>query len=355
MPLHPQVREFLDKLERSQAPPMHALPVEDARALVVPLRGPKERVGGIENRTIPGPAGELAVRIYQPLAASTPSAADSTTGFDEKLRSTGDQEVASSPLPPVSSSRSSIETGDRTRPLLPVVVFFHGGGWVLGSVGSHDAMCRRLCNESGCIFVSVEYRLAPEHKFPAAVDDCLAATEWVARDAAAFGGDPARIAVCGDSAGGNLAAVISLLARDRGGPAIACQALIYPITDYLPDTDSYRRNGEGYFLTGMTIQWFWDHYLNEPAERKLWTAAPLQAHDLSSLPETILLVAEFDPLLDEGLAYADRLERAGVGVERMICEGQIHGFVRRLDTFDQAGAAANALGQALRRRLLTGG
>jgi acetyl esterase len=319
MPLHPQVREFLDKLERSHAPPMYALPVEDARALVVPLRGPKEPVGRIENRTIPGPAGEIAVRIYHPLSAAAPG------------------------------------TGAHSHSPLPVVVFFHGGGWVVGSIGSHDALCRRMCNESGCIFVSVDYRLAPEHKFPAAVDDSLAATDWAARHAAEFGGGPSRLAVCGDSAGGNLAAVVALLARDRGGPAIACQALIYPIMDYLPDTDSYRRNGAGYFLTGMTIQWFWDHYLNQPAEGELWTAAPLRAHDLSRLPATIVLVAEFDPLLDEGLAYADRLERAGVPVERMICEGQIHGFVRRLDTFDQATAAANAVGQALRRRLLTGG
>jgi acetyl esterase len=351
MPLHPQVREFLDRLDRSHAPPMHALSVEDARALVVPLRGPKERMGAIENRTIPGPAGDIAVRIYHPLPATTPKAAESRNRRDEEIRSTGDEGLSSSPHPLISSSLSSGGTGGHSRPPLPVVVFFHGGGWVVGSIASHDALCRRMCNESGCIFVSVAYRLAPEHKFPAAVDDSFAATEWVARHAAKFGGDPSRISVCGDSAGGNLAAVVALLARDRGGPRIAYQVLIYPITDYLPDTDSYRRNGDEYFLTRTTIKWFWDHYLNAEAEGQQWTASPLRAQDLSTLPPALVLVAEFDPLLDEGLAYADRLEQAGVPVERMICEGQIHGFVRRLDTFDGAVETANALSRELRSRL----
>ena len=351
MPLHPQVREFLDRLERSHAPPMHALSVADARALVVPLRGPKERMGAIENRTIPGPAGEIAVRIYHPLASSVPDAADSSTRRDEEMRSTGDEVIASSPHPLISSSLSSRGTGAHSNTPLPIVLFFHGGGWVVGSIASHDALCRRMCNESGCIFVSVEYRLAPGHKFPAAIDDSFAATQWVARHAAEFGGDASRIAVCGDSAGGNLAAVVALLARERGGPQIMSQALIYPITDYLPDTDSYRRNCEAYFLTGTTIKWFWDHYLRDPTEGQSWMASPLQAGRLSGLPPALVLVAEFDPLLDEGLAYADRLKQAGVPVERVICEGQIHGFVRRLDTFDGALEAANRLGRALRRML----
>ncbi len=351
MPLHPQVREFLDKLERSHAPPMHALSVEDARALVVPLRGPKERMGNIENRTIPGPAGEIAIRIYHPVPGSTPAAAESLTCRVEEMRGRGDEEDPSSPHLLISSSLSRSGTDGHSRPLLPVVVFFHGGGWVVGSIASHDALCRRMCNASGCIVVSVDYRLAPEHRFPAAVDDSFAATDWVARHAAEIGGDPSRIAVCGDSAGGNLAAVVALLARDREGPQILYQVLIYPITDYLPDTDSYRRNGDDYFLTGTTIKWFWDHYLNNPAEGTLWTASPLRAQCLAGLPPALVLVAEFDPLLDEGLAYADRLEQSGVPVERVICEGQIHGFVRRLDTFDCAPAVVAQLARSLRAAL----
>jgi len=351
MPLHPQARDFLDKLERSQAPLMHTLSPADARALVVPLRGPRERMGAIENRTIPGPGGDLAIRIYHPRQALDSEASVPLKQRDEEMTSMGDEEIPSSPHPLISSSIASGNTAAAPPAALPVVLFYHGGGWVLGSISSHDALCRRMCNESGCIFVSVEYRLAPEHKFPAAVDDCCTATEWVAAHAAEFGGDAERLAVCGDSAGGNLAAVVALLARDRGGPKLAYQVLIYPITDYLPANDSYQRNGEGYFLTGATITWFWDHYLNDTSEGRQWTVSPLRATDLSGLPPALVLVAEFDPLLDEGLAYADRLEQAGVPVERMICEGQIHGFVRRLDTFDSAVETANELGRAMRRHL----
>lgn len=312
MPLDPQAREFLGKLAASQAPPMHAYSPQDARALVVPLQMPKERMGGLDNRTIPGPGGEIPVRIYHP---KTPDE-DSTGGSPR-----------------------------------PIVVFFHGGGWVVGSIASHDALCRRLCNQSGCIFVSVGYRLAPEHKFPAAVDDCYTATAWAAVNAEELGGDPDRIAVCGDSAGGNLAAVVALLARDRGGPAIAHQSLIYPITDHMPDFDSYRRNGDGYFLTNDSIHWFWEHYLNDPSEADQPAAAPLRADDLSGLPPATMLVAEFDPLIDEGLAYADRLEQAGVPVERITCDGQIHGFLRRLDTFESANEVAAQLARSLENAL----
>jgi acetyl esterase len=237
------------------------------------------------------------------------------------------------------------------RQALPVVVFFHGGGWVLGSIASHDALCRRLCNSSGCLVMSVDYRLAPEHKFPAAVDDCFAATEWVAAHASELGGDSRRLAVGGDSAGGNLAAVVAILARDRGGPQLAYQMLLYPITDFMPDTESYRRNGSDYFLTTSTVAWFWNHYLNESSEGAHWTASPMRAASLSGLPPALVLVAEFDPLFDEGLRFAERLELAGVPVERMTCAGQIHGFLRRLDSFDQAVATANELGQTLRRVL----
>jgi acetyl esterase len=306
MPLDPQARDFLDKLERSRAPRMHELSPADARALVVPLRVPRDPSVKVENRTIPGPAGELPVRVYQ------------------LVESQG---------------------------ALPVVVFFHGGGWVVGSIASHDAMCRRLCRQSGCIVLSVEYRLAPEHKYPAAVDDAFAATKWVAKHALEIGGDPARIAVAGDSAGGNMAAAVCLLARDRKGPIIAAQVLIYPITDYMPDFESYRRNGRGYFLENDSIVWFWRQYLADEAQAKEFTASPLRAEDLSGLPTALLLVAEFDPLLDEGVAYADRLEKAGVRVERFMAQGQIHGFLRRLDVFDQAVTMCDELGSAISKVL----
>lgn len=310
MPLDPQAAEFLRKLNASRAPAMHELSVADARALAVPPRVPREPMGNIENRTIPGPAGQIAIRIYHP--AEGPKTAGA---------------------------------------LLPIVLFFHGGGWVIGSIGSYDAMCRRLCNTSGCIFISVDYRLAPEHKHPAAVEDCLAATAWAAGHAAELGGDRNRVAVSGDSAGGNLAAVVSLRARDGGGPPIAHQTLIYPITDYMPGFDSCSRLGSGYFLTRETIAWFWDLYLSDVSDATRQDVSPLRAGDFGGLPPATVLVAEYDPLIDEGLAYADRLERAGVAVERIVCEGQIHGFLRRLDTFDQAAVACETLGQVLRRSL----
>ncbi len=307
MPLDPQARDFLDKLERSRAPQMHQLSPEEARSLVVPLRVPREPDVTIANRTIPGPASELPIRIYTPQQG---------------------------------------DAGPR-----PVVVYFHGGGWVVGSIASHDALCRRLCSRSGCIFISVDYRLAPEHKYPAAVDDAFAATQWAAAHAAELGGDPARIAVAGDSAGGNLAAAVCLKARDQHGPAIAAQVLIYPITDYLPDFESYETNGSDYFLTNESIVWFWDHYLASKIQATEVLASPLREENFAGLPTALVLVAEFDPLRDEGLAYADRLEQAGVKVERFMADGQIHGFLRRLDLFDRAGTMADDLGAALRRVL----
>lgn len=320
MPLDPQARDFLDRLERSGAPRLHELQPDDARALVVPLRMPREPVDRVENRVVPGPAGPLPIRIYRPLRDAAPTAG------------------------------GPVSRGDR----LPVVVYLHGGGWVVGSISSHDALCRRLCNCSRCLFVSVEYRLAPEHKYPAAVDDAFAATEWVAAHAAEFGGDPERIGVAGDSAGGNLAAVVCLLARDRRRPHLVSQTLIYPITDYFPDNESSRQHGRDYFLTHESIAWFWNHYLSAAEQGREFTAAPLRAARLSGLPAALVLVAEFDPLRDEGLEYAARLEQAGVPVQRFIVDGQIHGFLRRLDLFDRAARSAAELGSALGRLMHRG-
>lgn len=288
---------------------MESVSPEQARALVAPLKSRKEAVAEIRDIWIPGPADELAALVYSPFV-------------DEE-----------------------------SDELLPTIVFFHGGGWVVGSPGSHDGICRRLCNSMGAIVISVDYRLAPECKYPAAAEDCYAATVWASKFIENFGGDPQRLIVCGDSAGGNLAAVVALMARDRGGPSIAAQILFYPITDHNFDTASYQENGKGYFLTTETMKWFWNHYLETPEQGQEPYASPLHA-DLQGLPPAIVLTAEYDPLRDEGLAYADKLEAAGVTVRRIACLGQIHGFLRRLDLFpDAAGGTLSGVCQQVRQML----
>ncbi len=212
---------------------------------------------------MPGPAGALGLRIYTPVEAGGPGA-------------------------------------------LPVLVFFHGGGWVVGNLDTHDGLCRRLANAAGCLVVSVDYRLAPEARFPAAVDDAYAATRWVAARASSFGGDGTRLAVGGDSAGGNLAAVVSLLAHERGAPPLRFQLLLYPVTDFAFDTPSYRENGEGYLLTRANMEWYAGHYLRDGADRRHPHAAPLRAADVGGSPPTMVITAQYDPLRDEGEAYAVR-------------------------------------------------
>jgi acetyl esterase len=235
---------------------------------------------------------------------------------------------------------------------LPVLVFFHGGGWVVGNIDSHEAMCRHIANRAECAVVSVDYRMGPEHKFPAAVEDCFAATAWTADNAAALGIDPGRLAVAGDSAGGNLAAVVSLLARDKGAPRISCQVLIYPATDAAMRHDSVARYAEGYVLTRATMRWFYEQYLRTPDDAADWRVSPLLAPDLSRLPSAYVLTAGYDPLCDEGDAYAARLAAAGVPVTHRRCPGQVHGFVtngrviRAAETaLDEVAAAVKAAWQ----------
>jgi acetyl esterase len=282
MPVDPSLKVVLDALAQNEGPQLHELSPQDARTFFDQMQLPSAEVpvAHVENRTIPGPAGELPVRVYRPEADAP----------------------------------------------LPVLVFYHGGGWVIGSLETHDGTCRELASQAGCVVVSVDYRLAPEHRHPAAADDCYAALTWVAENAAEVGGDPSRLAVGGDSAGGNLSAVVALLARERGGPALALQLLIYPVTDADFETASYGENAEGYLLTRDAMLWFWDHYVPDPADRALATAAPLRADDLSGLPAALVLTAEFDPLRDEGEAYARRLEEAGVRVTATRYDGMIHGF-----------------------------
>jgi len=235
---------------------------------------------------------------------------------------------------------------------LPVLVFFHGGGWVVGNIDSHEAMCRHLANRAECAVLSVDYRMGPEHKFPAAVEDCFAATAWTADNAAALGIDSRRLAVGGDSAGGNLAAVVSLLARDKGAPRISCQVLIYPATDAAMRHDSVARYAEGYVLTRATMRWFYEQYLRTPDDAADWRVSPLLAPDLSHLPPAYVLTAGYDPLCDEGDAYAARLAAAGVPVTHRRFPGQVHGFVtngrviRAAETaLDEVAAAVKAAWQ----------
>lgn len=301
MPLHPQAEAFLQRLADANLPPLEQMSIEQARSMVLPIAGEPERVGGVVSDVVKTPAGEIPVRVFVPQV--------DTAELDEPRR------------PPVGR---------------PMLMFFHGGGWVLGSIDTHEAVCRRLTNVGRCLVISVDYRLAPEHRFPAAVDDCFAAAHWACEQAEHLGGDPARLFVAGDSAGGNLAAAVCLRARDEGGPPLRGQVLVYPITDRSFDRDSYRENATGYHLTADNMRWFWEQYLASDAEGPHPWASPLRADGHAGLPPALIVTAEFDPLRDEGRAYAERLIAAGVPVEQIHCPGMIHGFFRRLDVFERA-------------------
>jgi acetyl esterase len=288
MPLDPQAEAYLAEMAALNEPPLYTLTPEVMRQLIqmeidsgVRSSGEIEPIAHVENRTISGPAGEMPIRIYTP---------------------------------------------EGTGPF-PVLVFFHGGGWVICNLDTHDGTCRSLANGAPCIVVSVDYRLAPEHKFPAAPEDCYAATRWVAEHVAQFNGDPLRLAVGGDSAGGNLAAVISQMARDKGGPALSFQLLIYPATDFTADTLSKKENGDGYFLTEKDMTWFTNHYLNSEEDKQNPLASPLLAANLSGLPPALVITAEYDPLRDEGAMYGQKLKEAGIPVTITRYDGMIHGFV----------------------------
>ena len=306
--LDPQARAFLDQLAASGQPQLHELPPEIARegatALTAQMGGPPEDVAEVRALDIPGAAGTIPARLYVP-------------------------------------------TG--TKPL-GIVVYFHGGGFVIGSLDGWDPVMRSLANASGCAIVSVDYRLAPEHKFPAAVDDAYAALEWVSRHAASLGADATRLAVGGDSAGGNLAAVVSILARDRKGPSIALQLLVYPVTDRDFDRPSYRTYGEGHFLSSDMMKWFFANYATPETESD-WRMQPLRAESLADLPPAHVMVAECDPLHDEGHAYAERLRAHGVHVTFVEYPGMIHGFFTFPAVIDGGRKAIADAGAVLREAL----
>jgi acetyl esterase len=229
-----------------------------------------------------------------------------------------------------------------------LVVFFHGGGFVFCSIDTHDGLCRRLADATGAVVVSVGYRLAPEHRYPAGLDDCYAALVWAHGHAAELGADPARLVVTGDSAGGNLAACAALLARDRGGPPIAFQVLVYPVVDAECATPSFTENGEGYFLDATSMRWFWAQYLGDGTRADAY-ASPCRATDLSGLPPALVITAEYDPLRDEGEAYAEQLRADGVPVTYRRFDGMIHGFASMPRLFPEAAEAIDEIAAALRR------
>ncbi len=282
--------------------------LEEARLgyeMVAGAGGEPPELAAVTDHTIPGPGGVLTIRVYTP-AVLGPH---------------------------------------------PVLVYFHGGGFTIGSLDSHDPVARQLCAQSEALVVSVGYRLAPEHPFPAAVDDAFAATEWIAANAADLGGDGSRLAVAGDSAGGNLAAVTTLLARDAGGPAICFQALVYPTIDARGGYASIQENGDGIFLSADTLAWFYEQYLTRPEDAEDWRASPILARDLSNLPRTLILTAEYDPLRDEGEAFGEALRSAGNDVTIRRHEGMTHVFFQLWGMLDEAKVAMADTAAAIRAAL----
>ncbi len=286
--LHPDVRRYLDAIAKLGRPAVHTLEptvarvqYRESRSLVTP---DAPDVGSSQDHEMMGPHGPIRLRIYRPL-------------------------------------------GSRANNLLPALIYFHGGGWTVGDLDTHDVLCRQLCNQTPCAVVSVEYRLAPEHRFPVAVDESIAATKWITEHAGTLGLDHSRIAVGGDSAGGNLAAVAALDARDKGGPRLVYQLLIYPATDQTAEAPSHSANGEGYGLTRDSVLYFRSNYI-DAKDFSDWRASPLRAKSLAGLPPALVITAGFDPLVDEGKAYAEKMKAAGVAVDAVCFDDMIHGFVR---------------------------
>ena len=305
MALHPQAKAFVAGVEASGAPPLYELTPEEARAatgMITELIGAGPQIATVEDFTIATTGGEIGARRYEPDSA-------------------------------------------------PATIFWiHGGGWVICDLDTHDAVCRLLAKSSGCRVVAVDYRRAPEHSFPAPLEDCWDALGAVA---ARFGQGP--LIVAGDSAGGNMSAACTLRARDRGGPELALQVLICPVVDHDMTNASYREHGSGpdLFLTAKDMEWFWNCYAPDPAWRSVPDASPLRAEDLSNLPPAIVITAEYDPLRDEGIAYADRLRAAGVPVTHRHHEDQFHDFFSFVNLIDAGNAAVEQVGVEIRTLLAT--
>jgi acetyl esterase len=308
MSLDAIVKGLLDEMAANPMPKLWEVPPAQGREMFRMISNTLEpqgiSIGKVDNMSIPGPAAPIPVRVYTPVASGGTA--------------------------------------------LPALVFFHGGGFVIGDLETHDALCRTLANETGAKVVAVDYRLAPEHKFPAAADDCYAATKWVEANAATLGVDPNRIAVGGDSAGGNLAAVVCQTAKQKGGPHIVLQLLIYPVTQLRSKTESMKNFAEGYFLEKKTMDWFFDQYTTPTTDTNDPRVSPLASNDLSGLPRAYIVTAGFDPLRDEGKAYADKLNRAGVAAVYVDYPSMIHGFFSMSGVLPQARQAITDACSALR-------
>ncbi|MFJ9695988.1 alpha/beta hydrolase [Kitasatospora sp. NPDC101183] len=319
MPLHPQAEALRARYAAAGAPPLYTLSLEQARAAdlaeIQASAGTPEPVAAVEEHRFPGPGGELALRLYRPETRPEPQA-------EPQARE------------------------------LPALLYLFGGGWTLGSLDTSDAICRRLTNAVGCVTASVGYRLAPEHPFPAALHDCRAALHHLVDEAAAYGIDPQRLAVAGDSAGGNLAAALTLLLRAEGGPALRHQLLVYPNTDHGADTPSLREHDDPLWFNRRSVAWYWSHYLADWTDGASPYVSPLRAASLAGLPPATVLTAEYDPLRDEGERYAHALRAAGVPVDLRRYEGVPHGFFAMTGTLDAAAEAhahaAGRLREALR-------
>ena len=310
--LHPQAQALLQLIADRGIPPMHTLTPAQAREFYVQRRAVTQptpaEVASVQGLQAPGPAGPIPLRAYRPLGA---------------------------------------KAGEK----LPVLVYFHGGGWVIGDLDSHDTLCRDLCAHSGCAVIAVDYRLGPEHRFPAAVDDAIAATRWVRDQAATLQVDADRLAVGGDSAGGNLAAVVALVARDSGDLPVQFQLLIYPATDQRRQWPSHETNGKGYLLERATMDYYHDHYLGGDGHDLDWRASPLLASDHTGLPPAFVLTAGYDPLRDEGMQYAHKLTQAGNAATLVNFERQIHGFITMGKVIDEANVAVRICAGQLRSAL----
>jgi acetyl esterase len=311
MPLDPQAQRVIEAVSQLNLKPVESSTPEEARESLrarTEALGPFESVAAVADHRVPVKGGAIIVRVYSP----------------------------GGPGPH------------------PALVYYHGGGWVIGDLYTHDGFCRSLTNAARCVVVSVDYRLAPEFKYPVAVEDSYAALVWTVASAARLGVDPRRVAVGGDSAGGNLATVVALVASERGGPALVHQVLIYPVTDCDFGTPSYLENATGYLLTREGMRWFWNHYLAREAQGLERYASPLRAPSLAGLPSALVITAEYDPLRDEGEAYAARLRDAGVAVTLTQYPGMIHGFIRMTRILDKARTALGEIAGSLQKAFAAG-